>query len=252
MIDTHCHLTDARLMSQVDEVLARATAVGVTKVVTISTELADARFCLAVCHGRENVRCTVGIHPNDVPKSHESDVAAFSEMLANPAVVGIGEIGLDYHYDADRARQRTFFEAQLSLAQDARRPVVIHCREAVDDTLAVMKNFRLLRAVFHCFTGTEAEAKRIVDAGYWLGYTGVVTYRNADEQRRAVVATPVDRLLVETDAPYLSPEPHRKQRVNEPALVIHTARQVAKLKGMPYDAFDAIATGNALRFYDWT
>jgi len=251
MIDTHCHLTDARLLSQVNDVLARANAVGVTKVVTVSTDLADARFCLDVCLGRDNVRCTVGIHPNNVADSHEADVPLFREMLTNPAVVAIGEIGLDYHYDTDRARQRAFFELQLALAQEAQLPVVIHCRQAVDDTLAVMKNFRLHRAVFHCFTGTEAEAKRIVNEGYWIGYTGVITYKNADEQRRAVVATPLDRLLVETDAPYLSPEPYRKQRVNEPALVIHTARQAAQLKGVPYDEFDAITTENALRFYGW-
>jgi TatD DNase family protein len=251
MIDTHCHLTDPRLMTQVDDVLARAAGVGVNKVVTISTDLDDARFCLDVCRGRENVRCTVGIHPNNVAESHESDVAKLGGMLTDPAAVAIGEIGLDYHYDVDRARQRDFFVAQLDLAQQAQRPVVIHCREAVDDTLAVMKDFHLLRAIFHCFTGTEPEANRILAAGYWLGYTGVITYKNADEQRRAVVATPIDRLLVETDAPYLSPEPMRKQKINEPALVIHTARQAAKLKGIPYDEFDAITTANALRFYDW-
>ncbi len=252
MIDTHCHLTDPRLLSQIDDVLTRAAAVNVTKVVTISTDLADARFCLDVCRGRDNVRFTVGIHPNNLAESHLTDIDAFRDMLPNPAVVGIGEIGLDYHYETDRARQRTFFEAQLALAQELQRPVVIHCREAVDDTLAVMKNFHLLRAVFHCYTGTKVEAKKIIEAGHWLGYTGVVTYKNADEQRRAIEVTPIDRLLVETDAPYLSPEPHRKQRVNEPALVIHTARQVAKLKGIPYDEFDIITTANALRFYDWT
>ena len=251
MFDTHCHLTDPRLHAQLDAVLARAAANGVRKMVSVATSLADSEAAIAVSRGRPNVRCTVGIHPNNVVEAGDDDVAALGPLLTKPAVVALGEIGLDYFHNPDRHRQRKFFVEQLSLAQTARMPVVIHCREAVVDTLAILRDFTLLRAVFHCFTGTEAEARQIIQAGYWLGYTGVITFKKSDELRRAVVATPIDRLLVETDAPYLSPEPFRSQKVNEPSLVVHTARRAATLKGVDYLEFDAITTRNAEAFYRW-
>jgi TatD DNase family protein len=251
MIDTHCHLTDPRLRSQLDDVMSRASANGVRKMVTVGTDLADSRASIAICQGRPNVRCTVGIHPNYVVEAHDDDVAALEPLLADPAVVALGEIGMDYFHNPDRDRQRRFFIEQLSLAQTAQVPVVIHCREAVGDTLAIMGDFKLLRAVFHCFTGTAAEAVRIADAGYWLGYTGVITFKKSDEQRRAAIATPIDRLLVETDAPYLSPEPYRNQKINEPSLVVHTARRVAELRGIDYAEFDQITSRNAEAFYGW-
>jgi len=129
--------------------------------------------------------------------------------------------------------------------------VVIHCREAVDDTLAVMNSFPKIAAVFHCFTGTRDEAQKILDAGYWLGFTGVITFKKNDELREIVAMTPLDRLLVETDAPYLSPEPVRNVKTNEPAFVTHTARVAAQVKGLGYEEFDRIATANALAFYRW-
>ncbi|HEV7302034.1 MAG TPA: TatD family hydrolase [Tepidisphaeraceae bacterium] len=251
MIDTHCHLTDERLSSQLDDVLSRAERNGVRKMVSVATNLEDSRASIALCQKLDNVRCSVGIHPNYVAESQEADVAALEPLLSDPAVVAIGEMGMDYFHGSPRDRQRWFFIEQLRIAQRAQRPVIIHCREAVDDTLAIMADFQLLRAVFHCFTGTEAEAKRIADAGYWLGYTGVITFKKSDEQRRAVLATPLERLLVETDAPYLSPEPFRGQKVNEPSLVVHTARRVAELKGLDYAELDAAVTRNAETFYDW-
>src|SRR5258706_16371287 len=133
----------------------------------------------------------------------------------------MGEMGLDYfHKFADRGHQRRMFEAQLALAAEVGRPVVIHSREAIDDTLAVVKGFAAGRAVFHCFTGTAAEAERILAAGFWISFTGPVTYKKNDELRDVVKLVPMDRLMVETDAPYLSPEPKRSQKTNEPALVM--------------------------------
>jgi TatD DNase family protein len=143
------------------------------------------------------------------------------------------------------------FEAQLQLATDVHKPVVIHCREAVDDTLAVMKAFPSVRAVFHCFTGSADEATRILSAGYYIGYTGVITFKKSEEQREAVRRTPLDRLLVETDAPYLTPEPMRKQKTNEPAYVTHTTRVAANVLGVEFDEFDEITTANTLRFFGW-
>jgi TatD DNase family protein len=251
MIDTHCHLTDRRLFPQIDAVLQRAAAVGVDKVVSVATSLADSQASIDLCRHHPNVRCSAGIHPTYVTESGDQDASALEALLDDPAVVAMGEMGLDYHHDTPRDRQRRFFLDQLSIASRRQMPVIIHCREAVDDTLAILRDFHLKRAVFHCFTGTAPEADRILAAGYWLGFTGVITFKKSDEQRRAGEATPLDRLLVETDAPYLSPEPFRSQKVNEPALVVHTARRVAQIKGVSYEEIDAITSRNAERFYEW-
>jgi TatD DNase family protein len=252
MIDTHCHLTDPRLFEQLDAVLSRALAAGVDRVVTIGTDIEDAMAAIEVCERKPNVRCAVGIHPNYSADARVADVAKLRELQKHPSVVALGEMGLDYHYDrAEPAHQRQIFEAQLQLATEVGRPVVIHCREAVDDTLAVMKSFAAVPAAFHCFTGTRDEAKKILEAGYWLGFTGVITFAKNDELREIVKLTPIDRLLVETDAPYLTPEPVRKVKTNEPAFVAHTARVAAQVKRMTYEDFDRVATENALRFYRW-
>jgi TatD DNase family protein len=252
MIDTHCHLTDPRLYEQLDAVLKRAADADVDRVVTIGTDIEDAQAAIELCARKSNVRCAVGIHPNHSADALVEDVAKLRELQKHPTVVALGEMGLDYHYDrAERSHQQRIFEAQLQLAVDVDRPVVIHCREAVDDTLAAMKPFAAVPAVFHCFTGTREEARKILDAGYLLGFTGVITFKKNDDQREVVAMAPTDRLLVETDAPYLTPEPVRNVKTNEPAFVAHTARVAAQVKGLPYEEFDRIATANALRFYRW-
>ena len=253
MIDTHCHLTDPRLFRQYDAVLARAAEAGVDRVVTIGTNLDDDQAAIELCRLRPQVRCAIGVHPNYVADANFDDLPKLRELQKHPSVVALGEMGLDYHYDrAPRDRQTLFFVRQLEMAEELRRPVVVHCREAVDDTLAIMKGFpRLVDAVFHCFTGTRDEAKKILDAGYLLGFTGVITFAKNDELREIVKMTSMDRLLVETDAPYLTPEPVRKVKTNEPAFVAHTARCAAQVKGMPYEEFDRAVTANALRFYRW-
>ena len=252
MIDSHCHLTDPRLREQLDDVLRRAGEAAVSRMITIGTDIGDDREAIALCRGRDNLRCSIGIHPNYCHEARPDDVAALRELQADSSVVALGEMGLDYHYDfADRATQRRYFEAQLALADELRRPVVIHCREAVDDTLAMLRGFGRVAAVFHCFTGSSGEAARIVEAGYLLGFTGAVTYKRNDDLREAARRTPRDRLLVETDAPYLSPEPMRKQKVNEPALVVHVAATVAQAWGTSVEEVDAVTTANVAKFFGW-
>jgi len=252
VIDTHCHLTDPRLFEQLDGVLARASSAGVAKMVTIGTDLDDAKAAIAVCRDRPNVRCAVGIHPNYSPNAIVADVAQLGDLQKDSSVVAIGEMGLDYfHKHATPQHQRQIFQAQLALAAALNRPIIMHCREAVDDTLAVLKCFPDVPAVVHCFTGTVAEASRIVAAGYLLGFTGVITFKRNDDLREVVRQTPMDRILVETDAPYLSPEPVRNVKTNEPAFVMHTAAMVAKVKGVSIEEIDRVTTENALRFYRW-
>jgi TatD DNase family protein len=252
MIDTHCHLSDPRLEAQLDAVLSRAAAAGVLGMISISTDVADAQRCIQLSRGRANVRCSVGVHPNYVGQTDLAEIPRLREFQAEEPVVAIGEIGLDYHYGLEHSqKQKTAFEAQLQIAVDCSKPVVIHCREAITDSLAVLANFPAVRAVFHCFTGTLEEAQRVLDAGYWLGFTGPITFKKSDALREAVWLTPLDRLLVETDAPYLSPEPMRKQQINEPALVMHVAAKVAQIKGLDLAEIDRITTQNAAHFFGW-
>ena len=252
MIDTHCHLTDERLGAQLEDVLTRARAAGVTRFITISTSVEDARACVAVARGRDEVRCTVGIHPNYSQHADLSHMPMLREIQSDASVVALGEMGLDYfHKFADRRHQAELFRAQLQLARDVGKPVVIHCREAVDDTLAIMADFADVPAVFHCFTGTPDEARRILDRGYLLGFTGPVTYKRNDALRDVARFVPDDRFVVETDAPYLSPEPVRSVKTNEPAFVMHTAAAIARERGVTLDALDALTTANARRFFRW-
>ena len=252
MIDTHCHLTDPRLAGQLGDVIERARVAGVTRMITIGTDLEDARAAIALCRGRDNVRCAVGIHPNYTQDATLADVPVLRELHADASVVALGEMGLDYfHHFADRAHQAAMFEAQLALAVELGRPVVIHSREAIDDTLALMRKFTGVRAVFHCFTGSADEAERILADGYWISFTGPVTYKKNDALREVVRLVPIDRLMVETDAPYLSPEPKRAQKTNEPALVMYTAAKVAEVTGMWLDELDRVTTENARRFFGW-
>lgn len=252
MIDTHCHLTDERLLSQLENVLERARAAGVVRMITIGTDLADDRAAIALCKGRQNLRCVVGIHPNYTQNATVEQVQDLLELQQDRTVVALGEMGLDYfHKFADRGHQARMFEAQMALAESTGRPVVIHSRDAIADTLALMKRFAGVRAVFHCFTGTEAEAEKILAAGYWISFTGPVTYKKNDDLRDVVKLVPMDRLMVETDAPYLSPEPMRSHKCNEPALVMYTAAKVAEVKGMSLEELGRVTTENAERFFGW-
>jgi TatD DNase family protein len=250
MIDSHCHLTDERLGNQLDSVLARCAAAGVSRMITIGTGIEDSAKAIAVCRGRDNLRCTIGIHPNYSKSYVVDDVTALRGLNQADSVLALGEMGLDYHYDyAPKAHQAEIFEAQLSLASEFNRPVVIHCREAVDDTLGIMRKYPSVPAVFHCFTGTLPEAKKILDDGYLIGFTGAVTFKKADELREVARMVPADRFLVETDAPYLTPEPMRKQKVNEPSLVVHVAEVIAQARGTNREEIDQITTGNVVRLF---
>ena len=252
MIDTHCHLTDPRLQSQLADVLAHASRAGVARMITIGTGLADSRECIDVCRGRDYVRCAVGVHPGYVDEEDLAELPTLRQIQADPSVVAIGEIGLDYFRGkTNRQRQIDFLQFQLNLAVETNRPVVVHSREAIDDCLAVFKDFPMVKAVYHCFTGTAAEARKILDAGYLLGFTGVITFKNTDELREVVKLTPMDRLLIETDAPYLSPEPMRKQKINQPAWVMHVAARVAELKQLSLEEVDAATTANVSRLFNW-
>lgn len=251
LIDSHCHLTSEALWPRADEVIARATAAGVTEFVTIATGLEDAERVSQLAARHSCVHRVCGIHPHEAGKVADGWDAALSDLAARPDVYAVGEMGLDYHYDhADRPSQHRVFRRQLEIAIGVNKPVVIHCRESHDDVVGVLKDYPNLHGVvFHCFTGTLIEARDILDRGYWLSLTGVVTFKRSEELREVAKLLPADQVMIETDSPYLSPEPVRSARPNEPAYLIHTAACMARTRGMTVEELTALTRSNTQRFF---
>jgi len=251
LIDSHCHLTSGGLREQVDAVLERAAAAGVAECITVAQDLDDATQTLALAAAHPRVHVVAGVHPHVAAKTPGDWTERLRTIAARDDVRAVGETGLDYHYDfSDRPSQMRVFRGQLEIAAAIGKPVVIHCREAQGDVMAVLAEYpKLAGVVFHCFSGTQGEAREILDRGYHVSLTGVVTFRNAGLLRQVARSIPDDRLMLETDAPYLSPEPVRKVRPNEPALLVHTAACVAKERGMTLEELAAMTTANARRFF---
>lgn len=260
VIDTHCHLTFAEFAQRVPETLAEAAAAGVSGVITISTTPGDALEALAIAKQHQRVWCSAGVHPLYTDQGpHDWGVLAL--VAADARCVAWGELGLDNHYsDPPGDVQRAVLDEQLALIVACARgergptidkPIVVHCREAFADLLPILKRSGLEpgRFVFHCFTGTVAEAKAVLDFGAMLSFTGVLTYANAPELREAARLAPADRLLVETDAPFLSPEPVRKKRPCVPAYVRHTAEALAAARGERFEEFHEQLNRNTSRFF---
>lgn len=259
LIDTHCHLTYDELAGRLDAVLARAADAGVSRIITIATDLPDAADALEILRSHPQVCMAAGIHPHEAAKCSDADLAALERLHRGPTpgatagrLVAVGETGLDFHYDfAPPARQEEVFRRQLALACDVGRPVIIHARKSESRVCDILADYPPLRerVVFHCFSAEPDLARRVCDMGFYLSFTGVVTFANADKIQEAARAAPIDRIMVETDAPFLSPVPVRKIRPNEPAFVSHTARFLADLRGMPFDSFAERTTANAIRFF---
>ncbi len=252
LFDSHCHLTSDALREYADDVIARALAVGITRFVTIATDLADSARAFELAARHDGVHVAAGIHPHEAGRCESGWDARLHEIVTRTDVVGVGETGLDFHYDfADRSVQERVFRRQLELAVAARKPVIIHCREAHGDTLAILAEFPAVsRVVFHCFTGTAQQANEILDRGYWISLTGVVTFKKSQELRSVARMLPADRFMLETDSPYLTPEPFRSVRPNEPCHMIHTAACIARERGIEPAALAAQATENTLRFFN--
>lgn len=248
-IDVHCHLN--MLEEGVEEAIKNAKAAGVRKIITIGTEPNDLPLVLDLAHKyAPDVYCTLGIHPHD-GKIYTKEVGEFIEANAqDPAVVAIGEIGLDYHYDSSpHDQQREAFRAQLAIAQRTGLPVEIHTRDAEEDTIHILKEFKgSVTGIIHCFTGTSWLAKEALDLGFNISISGVVTFKNADDLRETVRGLPLDRIHVETDAPFLAPIPMRGKK-NTSAYVVHTAKFVADLKGVTVEQLAEQTKANALKMF---
>ena len=251
LIDTHCHLTFPQVRDRLTDILERARKAHVDTVITVGTDLNDSQRCIDLAEHHAEAFCTVGIHPHQAASAAPDAAQALTNLVDHPRVVAVGETGLDYHYDfSPQKAQQAIFHRQLDLAEQARLPVVIHCREAFDDTLAILAEHpHVPGVVFHCFTGSPEQAKAVLDRGWMLSMTGVVTFARSDELRTVASNVPDDRLMVETDAPYLSPEPVRKQRTNEPANMVHTGRLLAKVRGQSFADLARVTTANARNFF---
>jgi len=255
MIDTHCHLTFPDFAGRVPDVLEEGASRGVSGAITISTTTRDCLEALQVAEVNERVWCSSGVHPLYADQGpHEWDNLRI--VAEHPKCVAWGELGLDNHYDnPQRDLQRAVLDEQLAFIVACRPaielPVVLHCREAFGDLIPVLRATSLPpeRFVFHCFTGGPDDARAVLDFGAMISFTGVVTYRNAPEVREAARLVPLDRIMVETDAPFLSPEPHRGTRPCRPAFVRDTAERLAEVRGESFDDFHEAVNANTRRFY---
>lgn len=260
LVDTHCHLDAPQLADEpTADVVARAAAAGVARMVTIGTDVASSRRAVDLAAAHAAVWAAVGIDPNSALEADDAALAEIEALARHPKVVAVGEIGLDHHWDkAPHDVQARVFQAQLELATRLGRPVVIHCRDAHPDATTQLAAWAAgadrgragPRGVMHCFSGDLPGARRLVDLGFVISLAGPVTFKNAAAARAVAAGLPLDALVVETDAPYLAPHPHRGQR-NEPALVRHTAACVAELRGLPLANLARATSANAARVFGW-
>ncbi len=252
LVDSHCHLDDEKFAPDRDAAIARARAAGVERMLAIGTGDGppDLEAALRLARAYEFIYATIGVHPHDAAKTTPETLVRLAELAREPKVLAIGEIGLDYHYDfSPRDVQRRVFMEQLQLAAQVRKPIVIHTREAWEDTLAVVREHGLpFGGIMHCFTGGPNEAGQALELGFHLSFGGILTFPKADDVREAAAGAPEDRLLVETDSPYLAPVPYRGKR-NEPSFLPETARRLAELRGMVPEDLALATTRNFDRLF---
>lgn len=250
--DSHCHLDPMRYGEDLPAVLARARAAGVAGMMLIGTRASDSEAAADLVAREPGLVNAAGIHPNDVHEVDPDEWDRITRLVSSGRASAIGETGLDWYRDvAPRELQRDYFDRHIRLAQKLGLPVVVHTRESIRDTLDMLREASArgpLAAVLHAFTGTAAEAAEAVDLGCHLGFAGMVTFRSAADLRMVAAGVPLEKLLIETDSPFLSPEPLRGRR-NEPAHVVHTARCLAIARGEPLEKFAAATTANARRVF---
>jgi len=253
LFDTHCHLDDEQFGPDRESVIQRALSAGVEAIVAVGTTAASSAVCVELASRHETVLAAVGIQPNYAAEAQPGDWERIVALASHARVVALGETGLDRYWDFTPFDvQQDYFDRHLRLSQELRKPFIVHLRDCEADILAMLREARArgpLRGVMHSFTGTAAGAAECVALGLYISFAGMVTYKNADELRGVAASIPDDRILIETDAPYLSPHPKRGQRPNEPALLVHTAERLALVRGLTAEAFARLTTANARRLF---
>ena len=255
LIDSHCHLDFPEFAPELDAVVARARAAGVGRMLTICTRLSKFDQVLAVAERFDRMFCSVGVHPHEAANEAGVALPRILELAQHPKVVGIGEAGLDYYYDkSPREKQQEVFALHIEAARQSGLPIIVHSRDADEDTVRLLRDGAAkgnLRGVIHCFTSTQYLADAALEMGFYISLSGIVTFKNAEALRQVAKTVPLDRLLVETDAPYLAPMPMRGKR-NEPSFVTHTAAYVAGMFGLGPDDLAQRTTRNFERLFDKT
>jgi TatD DNase family protein len=254
LIDAHAHLTYEGLIDNIDAVLARSREAGVVGWVTVGTTMAENRKALELAQRFEGMYAAVGFHPHYAKDITPEEISQIKELAKHPKIVAIGETGLDFHYNfSKQPAQKEIFRQELELAAELNLPVIVHSRNAFDETMEILTEFegKLKRVVFHCFGGNAEQAKYLVERGYYISFTGVITFKTATIAREAVAVVPLDRMMIETDCPYMSPEPMRKQKINEPALMVHTAAKIAEVKSVSLADFAAAVTATTKAFFEF-
>lgn len=247
--DTHTHLDDAKFDQDRELVIENLKQKGVSLAVNVGADLASSKRSIALAEQHDFIYAAVGIHPNDVGTMRDNDLKILEDMAKHEKVMAIGEIGLDYHYDEpERSVQKFWFEKQIRLARDLAMPFIIHDRDAHQDTMDIIQKIGYFNGVMHCFSGSCEMANIMLDLGFYISIAGQVTFKNAPKVREVAKMIPIDRLLIETDSPYLAPEPHRGER-NNSANVRFTCAKIAELKGMKAEDVAEITYLNGKKFY---
>ena len=251
-IDSHCHLDSEDYSGEIDSIVQRAKDAGINAMLTIGTHITKAHESIEIAEKFDNVYCSIGIHPHFAESEPEVTVEELVELAKHPKVIGIGETGLDYYYDSSpRDIQQKSFRTHIKAARQAGLPVIVHTRSADKDTIKILKDEYsngAFSGVIHCFTSGEELAVRALELGFYISASGIITFKKSDELRDVLSMIPLDRLLLETDAPWLAPTPYRGKR-NEPSYIVHVASVLAKLKGVTVDDIGKATTKNFLNLF---
>ncbi|MBQ8757200.1 MAG: TatD family hydrolase [Oscillospiraceae bacterium] len=249
LFDTHAHLNDEAFHADREELIASLPQKKITPVMNPGCNLEDSKKGIALAEKYDFVYCAVGSHPDSADEVNESVIEEYRDLCRHPKVKAIGEIGLDYHYeDIPRELQKKAFIMQMELAKETGLPVIVHERDAHEDGLAIVKSFPTVQGVFHCFSGSAELARQLVDLGWYIGFTGVLTFKNARRAIEAAAAIPLERIVLETDCPYMAPEPYRGRR-NDPTYLYRMAEKLGEIRGISPEEAAAITAQNGKRLY---
>ena len=249
LFDTHAHLNDEAFDADRAELLATFRDAGVGLVLNAGCSLESSRESIALAESYPWIYCSVGTHPDTADEVDEKVLDTYRQMCRHPKVKAIGEIGLDYYYETiHRESQLRAFRLQMELARELDMPVIVHERDAHEDGMAVVREFPEVKGVFHCYSGSAEMARQLVDLGWYIGFTGVLTFKNARKAVQTAASIPLERILLETDCPYMAPEPYRGKR-NHPGYLFRMAEKLAEIRGLPVEEVIRVTTENAKRLY---
>ncbi len=249
IIDTHAHYDDRQFDTDRYELLTQILDTNVDKIINIGCSIETSRFSAELSQKYDKIYAAVGIHPGDIDSAPDNYLEILEELCQNKKTVAIGEIGLDYHYEGfDRSRQIRFFKEQIKLANKLHKPVIIHSREATEDTMNVLKEIKPEKAVMHCYSGSTETAAELIRMGIMISFTGVLTFKNSKKAVETCRNTPLDMIMLETDSPYMAPVPMRGKRCDS-SMTIYTAQKLAEIKEMSTDEVIEICNENAVRFF---